>query len=114
MNSKLCLKTYLIQFNFSPNLLGCLILANPKMLLRILEFTAKLLNISALSFYRSQNILSQSKNVIAFSASSKTLVPALKTKFTERKSSFDVAQNVWDWQKMCINVWSVIFKERFP
>ena len=45
LNSKLCLKAYLIQFNFRPKLLGYLILENPKMLLRILEFTAKLLNI---------------------------------------------------------------------
>ena len=33
---------------------------------------------NALSFYRSQNVLCQSKNVIAFSASSKTFVPAQK------------------------------------
>ena len=33
------------QFNFWPKLLGYLILENPKMLLTILEFTAKLLNI---------------------------------------------------------------------
>ena len=48
-------------------------------------------------FCEGPNFLSQPKNVIAFRASSKTFVPALKTKFTE---SFDVAQNVWDWQKM--------------
>ena len=54
-------------------------------------------------FCKGPNFLSQSKNVIAFSASSKTFVPAPKTKFTE---SFDVAQNVWDWQKMYINFWS--------
>ena len=45
LNSKLCLKAYLILFNFRPKLLGYLILENPKMLLTILEFTAKLLNI---------------------------------------------------------------------
>jgi hypothetical protein len=43
--------------------------------------------------------LSQSKNLIAFSASS-------KTKFVEWKSFFGVAQNVWDWQKMYVNFWS--------
>ena len=48
LNSKSCLKTYIIQFNFSPKLLEYLILANAKMLLRLLEFTAKLLVIYAL------------------------------------------------------------------
>ena len=37
------------------------------------------------------------KNLIAFSAASKTFVPAQKNKFTEIKSSFGVAQNVLDW-----------------
>ena len=35
--------------------------------------------IYALSFYRSQNVLCRSKNLIIFSASSKTFVPAQKT-----------------------------------
>ena len=56
-------------------------------------------------FCAGPNFLSQPKNSIACSASSKTFVPALKpkpkTKFTEWKS-----HNVWDWHKMYINFWS--------
>ena len=53
---------------------------------------------NSLSFYMSQNVLcrlSQSKNLIAFMASSKTFVAAQKNKFAEWKSSFGVAQNVY-------------------
>ena len=59
-------------------------------------------------FWASPNFLSHSKNLIAFSASSKTFVPTKKIKFAERKSSFGVAQNVCDWHKhkMYINFWS--------
>ena len=42
----------------------------------------------ALSFYRSQNVLSLPKKLTAFSASSKPFVPAQKNNFTECKSSF--------------------------
>ena len=42
----------------------------------------------------SPNFLSQPKNLTAFSASSKTFVPAQKNNFTECKSSFCLAQNV--------------------
>ena len=51
-------------------------------------------------FYADPNFLSQPKNLTAFSASSKTFVPAQKTNFTECKSSFCLAQNVCDWHNM--------------
>ena len=44
-------------------------------------------------FFAGPNFLSQSKNLIAFSASSKTA--GTKTKFAEWKSSFGVALNVF-------------------
>ena len=46
------------------------------------------------------SFLKQSKNLMPLK---KTFVSAQKNKFTEWKSSFGVAQNVWDWHKMYIN-----------
>ena len=48
-------------------------------------------------FCANPNFMSQPQNLTAFSASSKTFVPAQKTNFTEYKSSFCLAQNVCDW-----------------
>jgi hypothetical protein len=45
-------------------------------------------------FCAGPNFLSQPKHLTAFSASSKTFVPAEKNNFTECKSSFCLAQNV--------------------
>ena len=36
----------------------------------------------------------------------KNFCAGTKTKYAEWKSSFGVAQNVWDWHKMYINFWS--------
>ena len=54
----------------------------------------------ALSFYRSQNVLSLPKKLTAFSASSKPFVPVAKPNFTECKLSFCLAQNVCDCHNM--------------
>ena len=51
-------------------------------------------------FFSGLNVLSHSKNLIAFSASSKTFEPAQKNNFTECKSSFGLAQNVCGWHNM--------------
>jgi hypothetical protein len=67
----------------------------------------------ALSFYRSQNFLCPSKifcaneNLIALNAPS-------KTKFTEWKLSFGVAQNVWDLHNMYVHQFSVWYKKFGP
>ena len=55
---------------------------------------------NAWSFYRSQTVLCWSKNLTAFSASSKTFVPAQRPIFTECKSPFCLAQNVCDCHNM--------------
>ena len=47
-------------------------------------------------FCAGANLLSQPKNLTAFSASSKTFVPEQKNNFTECKLSFCLAQNVCD------------------
>ena len=52
-------------------------------------------------FCAGPNVLSHSKNLVAFSASSKTFVPAQKkNNFTECKSSFGLAQIVCDCHNM--------------
>ena len=57
-------------------------------------------------FCTGPNFLSHAKNLTAFSASSKTFVPAQKNNFAERKSSFCLAQNFCDRHNMIINVWT--------
>ena len=47
-----------------------------------------------IKIYRSQSVLCKSKNLIKIIASSKTFVPAQKTKFSEEKSSYVLTQNV--------------------
>ena len=51
-------------------------------------------------FCAGPNFLSQSKNLIVFSGLFKNFCAGTDTKFIEWKSSFGVAQNVWDWHKM--------------
>ena len=51
-------------------------------------------------FCTGPNFLSHAKNLTAFSASSKTFVPAQKNNFAERKSSYCLTQNVFDCHNM--------------
>ena len=67
----------------------------PKMFCAGLNFS-KLCNYIALKFFNQSNL-------IAFSASSKSFVPAQKPNFAEWRSSFVVAQNLWDWHKIYFN-----------
>ena len=60
-----------------------------------LRFTIFISLTYALSFYRSQNVLCQSKNLIAFSASSKTFVPAQKPILLK-------ANHLYIWHKMFV------------
>ena len=57
-------------------------------------------------FCADPNILSQLKNLTAFSASLKNFCAGTKNNSTECKSSFCLAQNVCDCHNMLINFWS--------
>ena len=64
----------------------------------------RLKSANALSFYRSQNVLSHTKNLIAFSASSQTFVPAQKPILLN-------ANYLFVWHKMFVT--ATIYKEIF-
>ena len=78
----------------------------------IVRFMLASLHFNALSFYRSQNFLSQPKNLTAFNASSKSFVPAIN-QFYWMQSFFCLVENICVWHIMYLLVRHKIFWELY-